>query len=64
MYLEKMLRSKCWTFKYSKSRIGQKHEHMLEPFPKDIEEILISDKYNENECNDEEGDSENVGNTF
>ena len=37
---------------------------MLEPFPKDIEEILISDKYNENEFNDEEGDSENVGNTF
>ena len=33
-----------------------------EPFPKDIEEILISDEYNGNEVNDEEGDNE--GDTF
>ena len=31
-----------------------------EPFPKDIEEILIS----ENEVNDEEGKSDNEGDTF
>ena len=31
-----------------------------EPFPKDIEEILIS----ENEVNDEEGKSDNKGDTF
>ena len=29
-----------------------------ELFPKDIEQILISDEYNENEANDEEGESD------
>ena len=32
-----------------------------EPFPKDIEEILISDKYNENEVNYEEDESDHEG---
>ena len=35
-----------------------------EPFPKDVKEILISDEYNENEINDEEGESDNEGDTF
>ena len=35
-----------------------------EPFPKDIEEILISNKYNENEVNCEEDESDNKGDTF
>ena len=35
-----------------------------EPFPKDIEEILISNKYNENEVNYEEDESDNKGDTF
>ena len=35
-----------------------------EPFPKDIEEILISIKYNENDVNDEEDKTENEGDTF
>ena len=35
-----------------------------ETFPKDIEEILISVKYNENEVNDEKDESDNGGDTF
>ena len=35
-----------------------------ETFPKIMEEILISDKYNENEDNDEEDLSDNEGDTF
>ena len=35
-----------------------------EAFPKDIEEILISVKYNENEVNDEEDESDSEGDTF
>ena len=30
----------------------------LRTFSKDVEEILISDKYNENESNEEEGEGE------
>ena len=30
----------------------------LRTFSKDVEEILISDKYNENESNEEEGESD------
>ena len=33
-------------------------------FPKDIEEILINNKYKENEINNEEDESDNEGNTF
>ena len=33
-------------------------------FPKDIEEMLISDTYNENEVNDEEDKNDSGGNTF
>ena len=33
-------------------------------FPKDIEEMLISDKYNENEVNDEEDKNDSEGDTF
>ena len=35
-----------------------------ELFQKDIEEILIRDKYNENEVNKEEGKSDSEGDTF
>ena len=35
-----------------------------ELFPEDIEEILISDKYNENEVNDEEDKSDSEDGTF
>ena len=35
-----------------------------EPFPKDIEKILITNKYNENEVNYEEDESDNKGDTF
>ena len=35
-----------------------------ELFQKDIEEILIRDKYNENEVNEEEGKSDSDGDTF
>ena len=35
-----------------------------ELFQKDIEEILIRDKYNENEVNEEEGKSDSEGDTF
>ena len=35
-----------------------------ETFPKDIEEILISVKYNENEVNDEKDESDNGGDTL
>ena len=35
-----------------------------EPFPKDIEEILISDKYNGNTVNNDEDESDNKGDTF
>ena len=66
-YLEKMFRSKFCTSKYSRSRMGPKREHIWwikKPFPKDIEEILINNKYKENEVNDEEDESDNEGNTF
>ena len=33
-------------------------------FPKDIEEMLINDKYNENEVNDEEDKNDSEGDTF
>ena len=41
--------------------MGQKCKYMLEwrNLPKDIEEMLISDEYNENQSNDEEGESDN-----
>ena len=35
-----------------------------ELFQKDVEEILIRDKYNENEVNEEEGKSDSEGDTF
>ena len=35
-----------------------------ELFQKDIEEILIRDKYNENEVNEEESKSDSEGDTF
>ena len=35
-----------------------------EPFTKDVEEVLISDVYNENEVNNEEGESDTEVNTF
>ena len=35
-----------------------------ELFQKDIEQILIRDKYNENEVNEEEGKSDSEGDTF
>ena len=35
-----------------------------ETFPKDIEEILIGVKYNENKVNDEKDESDNGGDTF
>ena len=35
-----------------------------ELFQKDLEEILIRDKYNENEVNEEEGKSDSEGDTF
>ena len=35
-----------------------------EPFPKDIEEILISEEYNANEVDDEEGEINNETDTF
>ena len=35
-----------------------------ELFQKDIEEILIRDKYNENEVNEAEGKSDSEGDTF
>ena len=48
-----------------------KRKHMMslymmikELFQKDIEEILIRDKYNENEVNKEEGKSDSEGDTF
>ena len=66
-YLEKMFRSWFYTSKYSRSWMGPKREHIWwikKPFPKDIEEILINNKYKENEVNDEEDESDNEGNIF
>ena len=62
-----MLRNKLWTSKYGRSRMGPKREHIWwikKHFPKDIHEILINDKCNENEVNHEDDESDNDGNTF
>ena len=41
--------------------MGPKREHIVDQrtFPKDMKEILISDKYNKEEVNDEEDESDN-----
>ena len=63
MHLEKMLQA-SFELPSITDHVWDKNAKrcwIKEPFPKDIEEILISDKYNENEVND---DSENEGSTF